>query len=146
MTDQQQLDALLATHADEIRAHLPDYLHHLTPFKTERFGPLTKYTLGQLPDGRWAMLHCLSQPDQGPPHCHPCDMQVYIIAGGYYERRFRLDSAGSAIPYRVTLRMPGESNYIAADCIHSIFELANGPSWSLATGSITPSYRKPRNL
>lgn len=141
LTPEQHLAALLATHAEPLR-ELLGHLWPVRPFKIEQFGPLTKYTLGQLPDGRWAMLHYVAAPDAGPPHCHPCEMESHILQGGYYERRFRLEPTGAVRPYRVTLRLAGEVYFIQAPCIHQVLELAGGPCWSLVfAGPVVREWR-----
>jgi len=123
------LDELLATHAEAIRALLPDYLHHLVPFKVEQYGPLTKYTLGQLPDGRWAMLHRLTAADEGPPHDHPVQFESHIISGGYRETIYR--PGHPTHPFEDVDRRPGSCHFINPDCIHRITGLPSGECWSL---------------
>ena len=125
MNRKTALKNLLATHADAIRTLLPEHLHHLIPFKTEQFGPLTKYTLGQLPDGRWAMLHHLTKPDHGAPHNHPCQMHSYRIKGSYWERLYQKGAV------RDVLREEGSNHVIEADCVHLLTELPQGEVWTL---------------
>jgi hypothetical protein len=127
------LDGLLAEYGDTIRALLPDYLHALVPFKVEQFGPLTKYTLGQLPDGRWAMLHHITRPDTGPPHDHPVAFEAHIISGGYRETIYYLppdDNDGLVFAEDID-RRPGSHHFISPDCIHRLTGLPTGDSWSL---------------
>lgn len=130
MQNDQHLEALLATHAEALQALLPAHLWPIRPFEVKQYGPLTKYTLGQLPDGRWAHLHYLREPDGGEPHCHPTQIESNVIQGGYYERIFSLDEEGYVSPCRVTLRMPGPPHMIEADCIHQIMELLPSPCWT----------------
>ncbi|SNR92107.1 hypothetical protein [Hymenobacter mucosus] len=94
------------------------------PFKVEQFGPLTKYTLGEMPDGRWAMLHRLTEADAGSPHDHPCDMESHGIHGSYCEQVF---CPGPMFK----LWGPGSSHHIGADCIHRITKLYNEEVWTL---------------
>ena len=136
MNRKTALKNLLATHAEPVRALLPDYLHHLVPFKVERFGPLTKYTLGQLPDGRWAMLHRVIRPDSGAPHCHPCQMESHRIKGSYWERLYRNGTVQDV------LREEGSSHVIEADCIHLLTALPQGEVWTLVlSGPVVRKWR-----
>ena len=131
MTTEQEthLRALLATHADVVRALLPDYLDPARPFKVEQFGALTKYTLGQLPDGRWAMLHCLAAPDQGAPHDHPTRFDSHGIKGSYWERIFQEDGR-----IELVLRAAGGNHTIWPHTVHSIIGLPEGLAWTLVFG------------
>lgn len=138
MTTQQadNLRALLNTHADAVRALLPDHLHHLTPFEVKQFGPLTKYTLGQLPDGRWAHLHYLDRPDEGDMHDHPCDIESIGIKGSYLELR-RL---GNGV--KEMLRRAGERRLIPAACVHIIVWVSKGGCWTLVfTGPVVREWK-----
>lgn len=136
MTDQQQLEALLATHGDVLRDLLPDYIDAARPFEVKHFGPLTKYTLGQVPDGRWAHLHYLARPDEGDMHDHPCDIESVGIKGSYLELRFE---AGGI---ETILRRAGERRLITADCIHIIEWVSKGGCWTLVfTGPVVRNWR-----
>jgi len=119
------LDTLLTTHAAQLQQLLPPHLWPLNPCKTEQFGPLTKYTLGEDQPGIWAMLHHLRAADTGAPHDHPVNFHTYIVSGGYVERLYE----GGA--WRDVARLPGQDHLIEATCIHSIIELPAGESWSL---------------
>jgi hypothetical protein len=130
------LDGLLAEYGDTIRALLPGYLHALVPFKVEQFGPLTKYTLGQLPNGRWAMLHHVIRPDSGPPHCHPCQMHSHRIKGSYWERLYQNGTA------RDVLRTEGSNHVIEPECVHLLTELPQGDAWTLVfAGPVVRQWR-----
>jgi len=138
MTAQQEtnLAALLATHADTVRALLPEHLRHLVPFEVKEFGPLTKYTLGQLPDGRWAHLHYLEQPDQGDMHDHPTDIESTGIKGSYLELR-RLGHGVKEL-----LRRAGQTRSIPASCIHIIVWVSKGGCWTLVkTGPVIRDWK-----
>ena len=136
MTDQQQLEALLATHADVLRELLPAHLDPSRPFEVKHFGPLTKYTLGEMPDGRWAHLHFLDRPDEGSPHDHPVDIESIGIKGSYLELRFE---AGGI---ETLLRRAGERRLITADCIHIIEWVSRGGCWTLCfTGPVVRQWR-----
>lgn len=124
-SDLLALEQLLDTKAGIIQTLLPAHLWPVRPFKVEQFGPLTKYTLGEAWPGTWVMLHRLTQPDSGAPHCHPCPLLTHIITGGYAEVEFR---NGGRI-YRDWI--PGSSHYIASDCIHIIPRLLADECWSL---------------
>ena len=126
MTD--ALQSLLATHAAVLQPLLGP-LWPVRPFKTEQFGPLTKYTIGQMPDGRWAMFHCLTAPDLGAPHDHPTRMDVVIIDGGYWETIFCDDGRTERV-----FRAPGGNHTIWPHTVHSITDLPHGRAWSLAFG------------
>lgn len=133
----QHLEALLATHAGRLRELLPEHLRHLAPFKIEQFGPLTKYTLGQLPDGRWAMLHRLNGPDLGPPHDHPTRMDIFNIEGRYWEVVYHEDGRTERV-----LRAPGGHHTNWPHTVHSIVDLPEGQAWSLAFGhDVTRAWR-----
>lgn len=132
--NQQQADnlsALLATHATELQKLLPPHLWPVRPFKVEQFGPLTKYTLGQMEDGRWAMLHCLTAPDVGPlgPHNHPTRFDSHGIKGGYWERVYHEDGRTELV-----LRAAGGNHTIWPNTVHSIIGLPEGPAWTLVFG------------
>ncbi|MGI4864130.1 MAG: hypothetical protein ACRYFZ_09435 [Janthinobacterium lividum] len=134
MTTEQQADQLrdlLATHADAVRALLPGHLHHLAPFKVEQFGALTKYTLGEVRPGVWAMLHYLRAPDAGPlgPHSHPCRFDSHGIKGGYWERAFHEDGRTELV-----LRAAGGNHTIWPNTVHAIVGLPDGPAWTLVFG------------
>jgi hypothetical protein len=136
MTDQQQLDSLLATHADHLQALLPAHINPAHPFEVKHFGPLTKYTLGQLPDGRWAHLHYLASPDEGDMHDHPCDIESIGIKGSYLELRAQ-DGGVEEL-----LRRAGERRTIAADCVHIIVWVSKGGCWTLVfTGPVVRTWR-----
>jgi hypothetical protein len=130
-----ELQAFLDTHAAALRPLLgplwPVTLHHI-----EQHGPLTKYVLGELPDGRWAMLHHLREPDAGPPHCHPVHFDVTGIQGGYVEDRYE---GGQAVP---VLRAAGDSWDIAPECIHRITLVSPGGCWTLVkAGPVVRQWR-----
>lgn len=132
----QNLESLLATHADALRELLPEHLRHLDPFEIKQFGPLTKYTLGQLPDGRWAHLHYLSGPDQGDMHDHPCDIESVGIKGSYLELR-RLGNGVKEL-----LRRAGQRRLIPAACVHIIVWVSKGGCWTLVfTGPVVRNWR-----
>jgi hypothetical protein len=138
MTTQQEeaLQGLLATHADTVRALLPEHLRHLAPFEVKQFGPLTKYTLGQLPDGRWAHLHYLERPDEGDMHDHPTDIESIGIKGSYLELRARDGGIDEQ------LRRAGDTRHIAADCVHIIVWVSKGGCWTLVfTGPVVREWR-----
>lgn len=126
MTD--DLQQLLDTHADVLQPLLGP-LWPVRPFKTEQFGPLAKYTIGQMPDGRWAMLHCLTSPDLGPPHDHPTRMDVFLIDGCYWENVFHEEGRTERV-----LRAAGGHHTIWPHTVHSITDLPQGRAWSLAFG------------
>lgn len=122
------LAAFLAAHADALRALLPPHLWPVAPFKVEQFGALTKYTLGEVEPGVWAMLHRLTAPDAGPPHCHPCDFDSLVLCGGYVERIWEPTSDGWAS--RLVRRSRGASFLIPAERVHEIIDLPCGESWT----------------
>jgi hypothetical protein len=129
-------DEFIAEHGDTLRALLPDYLHGLIPFKVEQFGPLTKYTLGQLPDERWAMLHHLREADDGPPHCHPCQMGTRLF--GPYVERLYLPGGRT----RDVLRPADSFHVIEPECIHKLIALPEGPVWTLVlAGPVVREWR-----
>lgn len=123
-----RLASLLSAHAPVLQPLLGP-LWPVRPFKTEQFGPLTKYTLGQMPDGRWAMLHCLAGPDQGPPHDHPTRMDSHIIAGSYWETVYHEGGRTERV-----LRAAGGHHTIWPHTVHVITDLPQGCAWSLAFG------------
>ena len=132
----QHLEALLATHADALQALLPAHLWPIRPFEVKQYGPLTKYTLGQLPDGRWAHLHYLGAPDEGAMHDHPCDIESIGIKGSYLELRAE---AGGTVEM---LRQAGERRLIPADCIHIIEWVSRGGCWTLVfTGPVVREWK-----
>lgn len=136
MTDQQQLEALLATHSDVLRELLPAHLDPARPFEVRHFGPLTKYTLGQAEDGDWLHLHHLTEPDTGSPHCHPCRMLSTRIKGRYWERLFQ---AGGT---QDVLREEGTSHVIEPDCVHLLTHLPDGEVWTLVkTGPVVRQWQ-----
>jgi hypothetical protein len=120
----QELEQLLSTHAHVIQPLLGD-LWPVNPWKVEQFGPLTKYTLGPMEDGRWAMLHRLTEPDHGAPHDHPVAFTSIIIKGSYLERVYQNGTV------QELLWEAGSSHDIAPDYIHTITELPEGECWSL---------------
>lgn len=121
----EHLTALLATHTEALRALLPDSLWPLTPCKVEQFGPLTKYTLGPLEDGRWVMLHHITEADDGAPHDHSVEFESHVLVGGYVERIFK-----DGQPEEV-LREAGSTHVIAPECIHQLISLPEGACWTL---------------
>lgn len=136
MNDQQQLEALLATHAEMLYHLLPPDLWGMQPIEIKHFGPLTKYTLGQMPDGRWAHLHYLDRPDEGDMHDHPCDIESIGIKGSYLELRAE---GGTTVEM---LRRAGERRLIPADCIHIIEWVSRGGCWTLVfTGPVVREWR-----
>lgn len=138
MTTEQadNLQALLDTHAEMLMQLLPPDLWGLRPFEVKQFGPLTKYTLGQMPDGRWAHLHYLGAPDEGDMHDHPCDIESIGIKGSYLE--LRAEKGGTV----EMLRRAGERRQIPADCIHIIVWVSKGGCWTLVfTGPVVREWR-----
>lgn len=128
------LHALLARRAD-VLAPLLGPLWPIPAYKKEVFGSLVKYTIGQL-DGRWVMLHHITQPDQGPPHCHPCEMHSYGIEGRYLERIYKDGCT------REVMRRAGSNHLIAADCIHKLLALPDGWAWTLVlAGPVVRDWR-----
>lgn len=95
------------------------------PWKVEQFGPLTKYTLGPMADGRWVMLHHLTRPDSGSPHDHPCSLESHVIEGSYTEQVY-LGEAIATITWK-----PGSVHEIPDDYIHLITDLPEGEVWTL---------------
>lgn len=134
-THHPQLQTLLATHAHVLRPLL-GHLWPVTPFKVQQFGPLTKYTLGQMPDGTWAMLHHVTQPDVGAPHSHPCRFHSYRIKGSYWERLFVKGRTQDV------LREEGSNHVIEPNCIHSLTSLPEGDCWTLCfSGPVVRRWR-----
>lgn len=134
MQSNPSLEQFLAAH----QATLTSLLGYwpVQVWKTQQFGPLTKYTLGQMPDGRWAMLHCLTAPDTGQPHDHPCEMESHGIQGSYCEQVF---AHGGSMFW---LRGPGASRRIAPDCIHRITKLYDAEVWTLVfAGPVVREWR-----
>ncbi|MBG8552372.1 hypothetical protein [Hymenobacter guriensis] len=121
------LDTFLATYEPQLRELLPFW--PVKVWKTEHYGPLTKYTLGPLEDGRWAMLHQLRQADDGAPHDHPCRFDTYVLAGGYRESIYR--PGHPTHPHEDVDRRPGAAFTILPDTIHRITGLLAEESWSL---------------
>jgi hypothetical protein len=135
-TEQEQaLNDLLATHADVLQPLLgPHWPVH--PFEVREFGPLTKYTLGELPDGRWLHLHYLARPDEGTMHDHPTDIESTGIKGSYLELRAQDGGIDEQ------LRRAGETRHIAADCVHIIVWVSKGGCWTLVkTGPVVRQWR-----
>jgi hypothetical protein len=121
-----QLEDLLATHADVLQPLLGP-LWPVCPFKTEQFGLLTKYTLGQMPNGTWAMLHCITGSDAvAHPHDHPCRFDSYGIKGSYWENSYYEDGRTE-----LTLRAPGGHYTIWPHTIHEVVATMDGPVWTL---------------
>lgn len=122
------LTALLATHAAELQALLPAHLWPLHPDLPSRaWGEnFVVYELGQLPDGRWAKLHHFLRADDGPPHCHCCDIESHGLVNDYVERTYADGRAWD------TLRPAGGRHVIAAETTHRLAVLPTGPAWTLA--------------
>lgn len=123
------LAALLATHAPQLRALLPTSFWPLVPVEVKEYGPLTKYTLGPLDDGRWAMLHHVTAVDTGPPHDHPVRFESHILVGGYRETIYR--PGHPTHPFEDIDRRPGSCHFINPDTIHRLTGLPAGECWSL---------------
>ncbi|MCC2547737.1 hypothetical protein LJY25_14875 [Hymenobacter sp. BT175] len=129
------LETLLVTHADTLRPLLGS-LWPVRPQKVEYFGPLTKYTVGPMPDGRWAMFHHIREADTGPPHCHPCQMDILLLKGSYAERIYRNGGAEDV------LRVAGDFHTIEPERIHQLFALPEGEAWSLCfAGPVVRQWR-----
>jgi hypothetical protein len=129
------LDALLASHEAELRALLGP-LWPVHPVKVEQFGPLTKYTPGPLADGRWAMLHHITQADESAPHDHPTRMESTVLVGSYVERLYQDGQT------RDVLREAGGSHIIEPDTIHRLVDLPEGEVWTLVkSGPVVRSWR-----
>lgn len=136
MNHDQHLTALLATHAAQLQALLPEHLWPLAPVEVKQYGPLRKYTIGQMPDGRWAHLHYLDGPDQGDMHDHPCDIESIGIKGAYLELR-RLGTGVKEL-----LRRAGQRRSIPAACVHIIVWVSKGGCWTLVfTGPVVRQWR-----
>jgi hypothetical protein len=130
------LQALLATHADELQQMLPPHLWPLNPYEIGIYGPLTKYTLGQDGD-EWLHLHHVTEADRGAPHDHPCRMVSTRIKGSYWERVFRQDGWHADI-----LRTEGSTHVIEPDTIHLLTGLPRGAVWTLVkTGPVVREWR-----
>lgn len=125
----QALQDLQETHAEVLQQLLGPY-YQLPPLEIRQYGPLTKYTLGRMPDGRWAHLHYLERPDEGAPHCHPVDFTSHVIKGSYVERIWHLRQGEYKVEH--VLREPGQTPHlISAERIHSIVALPQGECWTL---------------
>lgn len=136
MTPQQEANfrELFTTHGQVLQALLPPSF--LWPVEVKEYGPLTKYTLGEMPDGRWAHLHYLERPDQGDMHNHPCDIESIGIKGSYLELRAE---EGAIVEH---LRRAGERRSISADCVHIIVWVSKGGCWTLVfTGPVVNEWR-----
>ncbi len=137
MTTEQanHLQALLDTHADVLCPLLGPHWP-VRPFEVKEFGPLTKCTLGELPDGRWLHLHYLNGPDAGAMHDHPTDIESIGIKGAYLELRATEGGVDEQ------LRKAGETRTIAADCVHIIVWVSKGGCWTLVkTGPVVRQWR-----
>lgn len=129
------LDTLLATHEDTLRSLLGYW--PVTVWKMEQFGPLTKYTLGEMPDGRWVMLHHLRGVDTGPPHDHPCMLESHGIAGSYWEQLYHADGRTELV-----LRAAGGHHTIWPETVHSVVGLPEGECWTLCfAGPVVRQWR-----
>jgi hypothetical protein len=128
------LDDLLATHADVLQPLLGP-LWPVRPFDVKQYGPLTKYSLGQV-DGEWLHLHHVTEVDQGAPHCHPCRMFSTRIKGRYWERIY-VDGLVQEV-----LREEGTSHLIEPECIHLLTGLPDGEVWTLVrTGPVVREWQ-----
>lgn len=128
------LTTFLATHQTTLTSLLGYW--PVQVWKEEQFGPLTKYTLGQMPDGRWAMLHHIRAVDTGLPHCHPCRMDSYRFQS-YVERLFFPGGRTEEV-----LREAGSSHTIEPDCIHLLVGLPEGEAWTLVfAGPVVREWR-----
>lgn len=129
------LESFVAAHQDRLRELLGP-LWPVRPFKVDQYGPLTKYTLGELPSGRWAMLHRLTAADEGPPHDHPVRFDTTIIRGGYREALYQNGQIETID------RRPGAVFTIHPDTVHRITGLLDGESWSLCfAGPVVREWR-----
>jgi hypothetical protein len=131
----EQLAALLDTHAAVLQPLLGP-LWPVRPFEVKQFGPLTKYTLGQMPDERWAHLHRLAEPDHGDLHDHPCEIDSIGIENSYVELR---EEEGQLVEY---LRQAGGRHTILPETRHRIIALPEGPCWTLVfTGPVVHEWQ-----
>jgi hypothetical protein len=126
--EQPFLHNLLTAHADEL-CELLGPLWPIGSYRIDRFGALVKYTLGQMPDGRWAMLHHITAPDGGPPHDHPTQLDSHVIEGSYWETVFHEDGRTERV-----LRAAGGHHTIWPHTVHTITDLPQGRAWTLAFG------------
>jgi hypothetical protein len=131
------LQRFVKQHGAALRALLPDYMWPLNPYKVEQFGPLTKYTLSPLPDGRWAMLHHVTEVDTGPPHDHPTEMETHLF-NPYLEVVYLGDGRTEEV-----LHPAGSSFVIAPERIHRLAGLPDGEAWTLVKAG--PVVRKWRH-
>ncbi|TGE05579.1 hypothetical protein [Hymenobacter fodinae] len=132
----EELEQLLSTHGEVLQALLQP-LWPINPFKVEQFGPLTKYTLGQMPDGRWAMLHRLTEADTGSPHDHPTRMDSHVLKGAYWEIIYHEDGRTERV-----LRAAGGYHTIWPHTVHRIVELPEGECWTLVlAGPVVREWR-----
>jgi hypothetical protein len=135
MTEQPHLYNLTQSHG-EVLAALLGPLWPIRTYQIAHYGPLTKYTLGQAPDGDWVHLHHVTHPDTGAPHCHPCRMLSTRIKGSYWERLFRNGQAQDV------LREEGSSHVIEPDCVHLLTALPDGEVWTLVkTGPVVRDWQ-----
>jgi len=124
MTAYPELDAFTARHETVLRELLGPHWP-VKPWKVTQHGPLTKYTLGPTDDGRWAMIHGLTEPDAGPAHDHPVHFTSTIIQGSYTEKVYH-DGVVATITWK-----EGSTHEIPPEYIHTITELPEGEVWSL---------------
>ena len=93
-----------------------------------------KYHLN--PDGAqpWPfrpVYHHLTTPDEGWPHDHPFDIDVYVVSGWYIERVWQQHNEG-AWYYRDRKRQKGDAFTIDAEAIHEIIQISVGGCWTHA--------------
>lgn len=120
------LNQLLTAHADVLAPLLGPLWPVEHVFERKQYGPLTKYTLAPMPDGRWAMLHRLAGIDHAPPHSHPCRMDSYGIDGEYWELSYHEDSRTE-----LTLRAAGGHYTIWPETVHKAVGIPSGVAWTL---------------
>lgn len=142
MNHAPRLATFLAEHERTLRALLPALGWPLPLLKTEQFGPLTKYTLGEARPGVWAMLHRLTETDEGLPHDHPVRFEAHVLSGGYIEKLYRLLPGGTVREMQQVWRPAGSRHVIEPQTIHRLVELPAGESWSLClAGPVERAWR-----
>lgn len=121
-----QLEQLLATHAARLQALLPPGWPIPLDMPRRAWGEdFVVYELGQLPDGRHAKLHHFLRADQGPPHCHFCEIESHGLKGDYVERIYK-----NGLTWDV--RRPASGHHvIAADTVHRLVSLPDGDAWTV---------------
>ena len=80
-----------------------------------------------------AVVHHITDFDQGDPHDHPFAFDTYILKGWYTEAIYNIGPNGNFQGSIIKTRKEGSVHSVGANTIHKIIEVSEGGFYSIIT-------------